>query len=162
MDCTNRFRRALLDQRGLKDSHVSNHQPTGKSLDIIGRVLGRLAVLLTMNRDRSREACNWPPSARQDIKERESSDDGLCRSDESYSPRRHWRPVQSPTVKRGCGVTYRRMMTFVGFGEISIWSLLCVRARGSDRRDRRSKWPRRAREDVTHCRYCTLMLPALI
>jgi hypothetical protein len=28
--------------------------------------------------------------ARQDVKERESSDDGRSRSDDSYSPRRHW------------------------------------------------------------------------
>ena len=28
--------------------------------------------------------------ARQDVKERESSDDGKRRSDDSYSPRRHW------------------------------------------------------------------------
>jgi hypothetical protein len=28
--------------------------------------------------------------ARQDVKERESSDDDGSRSDDSYSPRRHW------------------------------------------------------------------------
>ena len=31
--------------------------------------------------------------ARQDVKERESSDDIRSRSDDSYSPRRHWCPV---------------------------------------------------------------------
>jgi hypothetical protein len=36
------------------------------------------------------EACNWLSLARQDVKERESSDDIRSRSDDSYSPRRHW------------------------------------------------------------------------
>jgi hypothetical protein len=31
--------------------------------------------------------------ARQDVKERETSDDIRSRSDDSYSPRRHWCPV---------------------------------------------------------------------
>jgi hypothetical protein len=31
--------------------------------------------------------------ARQDVKERELSDDIRSRSDDSYSPRRHWCPV---------------------------------------------------------------------
>jgi hypothetical protein len=31
--------------------------------------------------------------ARQDVKEREASDDIRSRSDDSYSPRRHWCPV---------------------------------------------------------------------
>src|SRR5580704_14668450 len=39
------------------------------------------------------KACNWPHLARQDVKERESSDDSRSRSDDSYSPRRHWCPV---------------------------------------------------------------------
>jgi hypothetical protein len=36
--------------------------------------------------------------ARQDAKERESSDDGRSWSDDSYNPRRHWCPVGTPTV----------------------------------------------------------------
>ena len=116
-----------------------------------------------INRDRYCEACNWPFATRQDVKERESSDDNRSRSDDSYSPRRHWCPVLSPTVKRGSGVAYRRVMTFVGFRRRSRLGVCSVSApRASDRRDRRSKWPRRAREDVTRCRYCTQMLPALM
>jgi len=40
---------------------------------------------------------------------------------------------------------------------ISIESLLCVRPRASDRQDRRSEWPRRAKEDATRCRSCIRM-----
>ena len=48
-----------------------------------------------------RKAWNWPPLARQDEKEHESSDDGVSRLDDSYSPRRHGCSVRSPTEKRG-------------------------------------------------------------
>jgi hypothetical protein len=37
--------------------------------------------------------------ARQDEKEREQSDDVWCRSDDSYSPRRHWCSILKPDRK---------------------------------------------------------------
>src|ERR1022692_1951214 len=41
--------------------------------------------------------------ARQDAKEQGESDDERCRSDDSYSPRRHWR-FKSPTRSVGPGL----------------------------------------------------------
>lgn len=41
--------------------------------------------------------------ARQDAKEQEKSDDDWRRSDDSYSPRRHWR-FRSPTISVGPGL----------------------------------------------------------
>ena len=41
--------------------------------------------------------------ARQDAKEQEKSDDDWRRSDDSYSPRRHWR-CRSPTISVGPGL----------------------------------------------------------
>jgi len=51
--------------------------------------LSQIAESLT-DGDYSPKACDWPPLARQDAKEHESSDDIRSRSDDSYSPRRHW------------------------------------------------------------------------
>ena len=51
-------------------------------------------------------------------------------------------------MKRGSGVAYRRVMTFAGFRRRSRLGVCSVSApRASDRHSRRSKWPRRAREN---------------
>ena len=42
--------------------------------------------------------------ARQDEKERRERDDVGRRSDDSYSPRRHWCSIVKPDDKRGSGV----------------------------------------------------------
>ena len=107
------------------------------------------------------KAWNWPLLARQDAKEHESSDDIRSRSDDSYSPRRHWCSARSPTVKCGSGVAYRRVMTSVVFRRRSRLGVCSVSApQAPDRRDRRSDWPRRAKEDATRLRYCIRMRPA--
>jgi hypothetical protein len=50
--------------------------------------------------------------ARQDVKERELSDDIRSRSDDSYSPRRHWCFKQPDCRSKGLGPAYRSLMTF--------------------------------------------------
>jgi hypothetical protein len=52
--------------------------------------------------------------ARQGAKEQGERNDDWRRSDDSYSPRRHWR-FRSPTISVGPGFAYRRVMTLVSF-----------------------------------------------
>ena len=48
------------------------------------------------------------------------SDDDWRRSDDSYSPRRHWR-LRSPTISVGPRFAYRRVMTLVSFDDDLDW-----------------------------------------
>ena len=58
--------------------------------------------------------------ARQDVKERGERDDVGRRSDDSYSPRRHWR-FRSPTISVGPRFAYRRVMTLVSSDDDLDW-----------------------------------------
>jgi hypothetical protein len=50
--------------------------------------------------------------ARQDAKEQGESDDDWRRSDDSYSPRRHWCFKEPDFGSKGLGPAYRSLMTF--------------------------------------------------
>jgi hypothetical protein len=88
---------------------VSSFQIAG---DLVVSIYGRA-------NNQYRQACNWR-FARQDAKERGERDDAEGRSDDSYSPRRHWR-FKSPTRSVGPGFAYRRVMTLVSFDDDLEW-----------------------------------------
>jgi hypothetical protein len=68
--------------------------------------------------------------ARQGAKEQRERDDDWHRSDDSYSPRRHW-CFRSPTISVGPRFAYRRVMTLRQLSTtISIGSLLLIRTSG--------------------------------
>ena len=77
--------------------------------------------------------------ARQDAMERGESDDVGRRSDDSYSPRRHWR-FRSPTTSVGPGFAYRRVMTLVTFDDDLDWEFAFDSRLGRPTGTRRSQW----------------------
>ena len=60
---------------------------------------------------------------------RVESDDDWHRSDDSYSPRQHWR-FRSPTRSVGPRFAYRRVMTLVSCDDDLDWEFALIRTLG--------------------------------
>src|ERR1035441_7723563 len=97
--------------------------------------------------------------ARQGAKEQGKSDDDWRRSDDSYSPRRHWR-FRSPTKSVGPRFAYRRVMTLVSFDDDLDWEFAFDSHLGHPAGPRRSQWRRDPRNGARNCPSCTRMQPA--
>src|SRR5664280_2827103 len=97
--------------------------------------------------------------ARQGAKERGERDDDWRRSDDSYSPRRHW-CFRSPTKSVGPRFAYRRVMTLVSFDDDLDWEFAFDSHLGHPVGPRRSPWRRDPRNGARNCPSCTPMQPA--
>src|ERR1035438_5790604 len=97
--------------------------------------------------------------ARQGAKERGERDDDWRRSDDSYSPRRHW-CFRSPTKSVGPRFAYRRVMTLVSFDDDLDWEFAFDSHLGHPAGPRRSPWRRDPRNGASNCPSCTPMQPA--
>jgi hypothetical protein len=90
--------------------------------------------------------------ARPGAKERGERDDDWRRSDESYSPRRHWR-FRSPTRSVGPRFAYRRVMTLVSSDDLD-WGVVFDSRIGHLTGPRRNQWRRDPRNGASNCLSC--------